>query len=922
MRELFLRILLAAALATLVLGPLLLGRRWLVKRYAPQTRLLAWLGVAAVLLAAPLLPRSLTPIQVEAPVRAVEWPVAAPAQVQTAVPPAEGETVHLNTTVVSPANGTVRPAPAQAAPAAPLDWAELGGLVWLTGAVAIGAAQVCRYALLRRRMMMASRYLSMEGGAQVRVLPGLDSPMTVGVLHTVVFLPRAACDPMALGHELAHIRRHDLWSKGFLFLVCALYWFHPLVWAMARAAGRDMEAACDADVTKGLDAGEKADYGRLLLAAAVEGHAPSFATRFGESKEGMKDRLTQLFRPGKVSGWMVAGILLAAAVCVGLVGCESTVQEPADGVYRASVSIFDSLLKDETGELDCTQIKLELYPYDPETGEVKEAVGTYTLPIAQGVALAGDQEVRAESHVETEPGSDAWDRSISTFLSWPTWRSQFYPDAADYLKVEVKDRQVVSMEWIQGPGGVAYTSGYGFRVWLPRSWEGQYRAEESGGMVTFYQMGQKEDQQRVLMSLVTAPREDFHALYGDKDLEGIYENGGPWIKVLHEGEDVVYAHIDASALPETPGDEGEERYLTMVRDAMEQLGPEDVTRSETETLYTSQYGFTLQLPESWAGKYTVHEGEGVVSFDRLADQRLLCQVLIDPVSILELYRTEEDPSGYAGVTSEDTSVVCETDEWLYRFRVPLDDENEPEDYRAMVQEARALGEPGVGTFTFPGWIKQPPRRMNASVKVGTAWTAEPGAADGETDTRFIEWTRTAPMTVEEALAYIEIEGFAPQTPFEDLPQELRDSLKRGEPEDLTGEGKGLWTTYTGEGIQVVTTQVNPEAEDGWWTERDIGKEFLSGVIVSGDGYATRKGLKVGDTLERCRELGYYLYEQEKEEFPGDSKGFAIGLSPNEEGALYGYRNVGVGYLMVTVEEGRIASLVYNDGLRWVGESFY
>jgi len=898
MRELFLRILLAAALATLVLGPLLLGRRWLVKRYAPQTRLLAWLGVAAVLLAAPLLPRSLAPIQVEAPVRAVEWPVAAPAQVQTAVPPAEGETVHWNTTAVSPANGTVRPAAAQAAPAAPLDWAELGGLVWLTGAAAIGAVQVCRYALLRRRMMMASRYLSMEGGAQVRVLPGLDSPMTVGVLHPVVFLPRAACDPMALGHELAHIRRHDLWSKGFLFLVCALYWFHPLVWAMARAAGRDMEAACDADVTKGLDAGEKADYGRLLLAAAVEGRAPSLATRFGESKEGMKDRLTQLFRPGKVSGWMVAGILLAAAVCVSLVGCESTVQEPADGVYRASVSIFDSLPKDETGELDCTQITLELYPYDPETGEVKEAVGTYTLPIAQGVALAGDQEVRAESHVETEPGSDAWDRSISTFLSWPTWRSQFYPDAADYLKVEVKDRQVVSMEWIQGPGGVVYTSGYGFRVWLPRSWEGQYRAEESGGTVTFYQMGQKEDRQRVLMSLVTAPREDFQALYGDKDLEGIYENGGPWIKVLHEGEDVIYAHIDASALPETPGDEGEERYLTMVRDTMEQLGPEDVTRSETETLYTSQYGFTLQLPESWAGKYTVHEGEGVVSFDRLADQRLLCQVLIDPVSILELYRTEEDLSGYAGVTSEDTSVVCETDEWLYRFRVPLDDERDPEDYRAMLEEARALGEPGVGTFTFPGWIKQPPRRMNASVKVGTAWTAE------------------------ELLAYIEIEGFAPQTPFEDLPQELRDSLKRGEPEDLTGEGKGLWTTYTGEGIQVVTTQVNPEAEDGWWTERDIGKEFLSGVIVSGDGYATRKGLKVGDTLERCRELGYYLYEEEKEEFPGDSKGFAIGLSPNEEGALYGYRNVGVGYLMVTVEEGRITSLVYNDGLRWVGKSFY
>ena len=76
-------------------------------------------------------------------------------------------------------------------------------------------------------------------------------PMTCGVLRPVIVLPRDArvWDPedlqRAIVHELEHIRRRD-WLMLFIArVVCALYWFHPLVWISWRQLRLEAERACD-----------------------------------------------------------------------------------------------------------------------------------------------------------------------------------------------------------------------------------------------------------------------------------------------------------------------------------------------------------------------------------------------------------------------------------------------------------------------------------------------------------------------------------------------------------------------------------------------------------------------------------------------------------------------------------------------------
>jgi beta-lactamase regulating signal transducer with metallopeptidase domain/HEAT repeat protein len=94
-------------------------------------------------------------------------------------------------------------------------------------------------------------------------------PFACGVFAPTIVLP-AECEDWSLErrqavllHELAHVRRKDLLGHMLGRLVCAAYWFHPLVWMAATRLRSESERACD-DLA--LACGTRAtDYAEHLL---------------------------------------------------------------------------------------------------------------------------------------------------------------------------------------------------------------------------------------------------------------------------------------------------------------------------------------------------------------------------------------------------------------------------------------------------------------------------------------------------------------------------------------------------------------------------------------------------------------------------------------------------------------------------------
>lgn len=83
-------------------------------------------------------------------------------------------------------------------------------------------------------------------------LPNLSSPALCGLFRPVLIVPSgfektfSAAEARAVFfHELAHLRRKDLWWNWFGFLLATMHWFNPVAWLVVRQFRSDRELLCD-----------------------------------------------------------------------------------------------------------------------------------------------------------------------------------------------------------------------------------------------------------------------------------------------------------------------------------------------------------------------------------------------------------------------------------------------------------------------------------------------------------------------------------------------------------------------------------------------------------------------------------------------------------------------------------------------------
>lgn len=219
-----------------------------------------WFGAQAAyaLWAVPLLRLALPPLTLPAWMAPVE-PVAPVA--------AAPETMFI---VVEPAMA------AEAAPMFPFTLVEVVLAAWLAGVVTFLFLRFRAYREMRQDMLAEAREVGRAGKVRLVETPSTSAPLAFGVIDKVVALPvgflaswdREARD-LALEHELAHHRGHDLLINMAVQPLFALYWFNPLGHLGWMALRRDQEAACDARVVSAAEPEILATYARVIASFAA-----------------------------------------------------------------------------------------------------------------------------------------------------------------------------------------------------------------------------------------------------------------------------------------------------------------------------------------------------------------------------------------------------------------------------------------------------------------------------------------------------------------------------------------------------------------------------------------------------------------------------------------------------------------------------
>lgn len=154
---------------------------------------------------------------------------------------------------------------------------------------------------------------------EVRSSDLISSPLTYGILHPVILLPKKldrndqAALQYVLTHEYVHIRRFDAITKILFAAVLCIHWFNPLVWGMYVLANRDTELSCDAWVIRMTGVKNRSSYALMLIKMEEKRSGMSaLYSHFG--KNAISERIEAIMKFKKTSIW---ACILALALIAG-----------------------------------------------------------------------------------------------------------------------------------------------------------------------------------------------------------------------------------------------------------------------------------------------------------------------------------------------------------------------------------------------------------------------------------------------------------------------------------------------------------------------------------------------------------------------------------------------------------------------------
>ncbi len=162
-----------------------------------------------------------------------------------------------------------------------LPWLWLVGAVVLAGYILVRTVRLWR-AVRSERPVTEQPILDLLEDCKMQmriqtivavvVTDKVRTPVLFGFLRPRILLPQGLVEAIGMDdleyvflHELAHLKRHDIYMGWVVSLVQVLHWFNPLVWLAFGRMRMDQETAADALALSRLTAGEPARYGRTIM---------------------------------------------------------------------------------------------------------------------------------------------------------------------------------------------------------------------------------------------------------------------------------------------------------------------------------------------------------------------------------------------------------------------------------------------------------------------------------------------------------------------------------------------------------------------------------------------------------------------------------------------------------------------------------
>jgi beta-lactamase regulating signal transducer with metallopeptidase domain/ketosteroid isomerase-like protein/Tfp pilus assembly protein PilF len=238
----------------------------------------------------------------------------------------------------------------------PLTWQAVVFILWLIGVLLFFVLLVQRVFFVRALIAQSSpakgrsldmmqrcrRQVGIGYNVGLKLSNNIQSPAVCGLARPIVLIPKALLEKLSLEklravlvHELAHIKRGDLWVNLAQTILQVIYFYNPFVWLANTVVRRIREQAVDEMVLVALGAEAKSYGSTLIDIAEMAFWRTNLSLRLisvAESKKSLHRRIKHMLnRPIPTSAKLsVAGafaVIIVGAMLLPMAGAASKEKE-------------------------------------------------------------------------------------------------------------------------------------------------------------------------------------------------------------------------------------------------------------------------------------------------------------------------------------------------------------------------------------------------------------------------------------------------------------------------------------------------------------------------------------------------------------------------------------------------------------------
>ncbi len=301
---------------------------------------------------------------------------------------------------------------------------------------------------LTRNIVVASSHKVSQA-----VATGIIKPVVLIPASWVTELPVSALEAV-LAHELAHVKRWDLWINLLQRLTETVFFFHPLVWWLSRTISTEREICCDQLAIHAT--GKPMKYVETLAQVANGTSSENSEIQFGTAFNGGKNmkllrRAKMILEPGSIDAGspfraftlvLCVGMLVSLgsyAYCSFPEPAAAPVQEEDDEreiLERIDLLVTDLELEEQENE-EIHQLQELHLQFSTEDGTDRSAIARQLRRLADQLE-AGDRHLpHGRIHLHEKGPREVRDRV--------RLREDIHPDRRR-VRIHVRDQDQVDVE--------------------------------------------------------------------------------------------------------------------------------------------------------------------------------------------------------------------------------------------------------------------------------------------------------------------------------------------------------------------------------------------------------------------------------------------------------------------------------------------